>query len=82
MYTFVRPARAEGGALDQVADGVDAVVGGGVELGHRHRRARLDRPAGAARPARLAVGEVLAVERLGEDPAVDVLPVPRGPLKR
>ena len=59
--------RADGGALDQVADGVDAVVGGGVELEEVEAAAGLHVLAWGALAARLALLEVLAVEGLGED---------------
>ena len=59
--------RAEGGPGHQVAHGVDAVVGGGVELVDVERRAPGDLHARRADTARLAVVEVGAVEGLGQD---------------
>ncbi len=62
------PARgAERGPLVQLADAVDAVVRRRVELEHVERRAVLDRPADVADTARLAVGDVRAVQGFGED---------------
>ena len=54
--------------LAQVADGVDAAVGRGVDLDEVHRPALADRGARRAGVARVAVLEVRAVDRLGEDP--------------
>ena len=67
MYTFVRPGRAERRLGDEVADGLDAVVRGGVELVDVEAGAGLDGEARGALAARLAVDRVLAVEDLGED---------------
>ena len=54
--------------LDEVAHGVDAVVGGGVELHEIEERAGRDRQAVLALAARFAVGaEVEAVQRASED---------------
>ena len=61
------PGRAHGRLGDEVADGLDPVVGGGVELVHVERRAVLDGQARLADAARLAVGRVRAVEDLGQD---------------
>ena len=59
--------RAERRLADEVAHGVDAVVGGRVELVQVVRGARLDRQARVAHAAGLAVLQVGAVERLGQD---------------
>ena len=67
MYTLWRPGGAERRPLDQVADGVDAVVGGGVELVHVVAGAALDGQARLALATGLAVDHVLAVQDLGED---------------
>ena len=55
-------------ALAQVADVVDAAVAGGVDLDEVERRALADRDARRAAVAGVAVLEVRAVDRLGEDP--------------
>ena len=59
---------AEGGVGDQVAHGVDPVVGGGVELVDVERGPPGDLDARGAHAARLAVRGVGAVEGLGQDP--------------
>ena len=64
---LVPTGRAERRLLDQVAHGVDAVVGGRVEFVHVVAGAALDRQARLALAARFAVDDVLAVEHLGED---------------
>src|SRR5947209_6517453 len=58
---------AEGGAADEVAHGVDAVVRCGVELVDVERGTVTDLGAGLARVAGLAVLDVAAVEGLGQD---------------
>ena len=55
-------------ALAELADGVDPAVRGGIDLEEVHRPALADRDARRAGVARVAVLEVRAVERLGEDP--------------
>ena len=55
-------------ALAEVADRVDAAVAGGVDLDEVQRRALADRDAGRAGVAGVAVAQVRAVDRLGEDP--------------
>ena len=83
MYTFVRPGEPSAALLDEVAHGVDAVVGGRVELVDVEERARLDGHARVAHAARLAVAAGCSQLRaLARMRAVDVLPVPRGPLNR
>ena len=57
-----------GEALAELADVVDAAVAGGVDLDEVERRALADRDARRAGVAGVAVLEVRAVERLGEDP--------------
>ncbi len=59
--------RTERGLADEIPHGVDAVVGGGVELLQVVRGARLDRGARVAHATRLTVVERGAVESLGED---------------
>ena len=76
------PGRAEGGPGHQVAHGVDAVVGRGVELVHVERRALLHLDARLAHAARLAVRRSVQFRALARMRAVVVLPVPRGPLNR
>src|SRR5262249_9699843 len=61
------PGRAEGGAADQLAHGVDTVVGRGVEFVDVERRAVADLGARVAGVVGLAVDHVGAGERLGED---------------
>ena len=58
----------EGGPGHQVAHGFHPVVGGGVELVDVERGALGDLDAGGADPAGLAVPQVGAVERLGQNP--------------
>ncbi len=55
-------------ARQELADVVDPVVGRGVELDDVQGAALADRVAGGTGVARLAVGHVRAVDRLGEDP--------------
>ena len=62
----VRRRRVDPG--QQLADVVDPVVRGGIELHDIERAALADRVARGARVARLAVRDVRAVDRLGEDP--------------
>ena len=64
---LVPTGRAERRPLDQVTDGVDAVVGRGVELVHVVGGATLDLQTRLALAARLAVDDVPAVQHLGED---------------
>ncbi len=59
--------RAQRRLADEVAHGVDAVVAGRVELLQVVRGARLDGQARVAHAAGLALLQVGAVERLGED---------------
>ena len=61
------PGGADGCALDQVADGVDTVVGGRIELEQVEATARLHVLARGALTTRLAALQVLAVQRLGQD---------------
>ena len=61
------PGRADGDPADELADVVDLVVGGGVQLVQFVRSAPGDGHAGGTPPARLALDEVLAVEGLGQD---------------
>ncbi len=67
MYTLRAARRAQRRLADEVAHGVDAVVGGRVELVQVVGRAGLDGHARLAHAARLAVLQVRAVEGLGED---------------
>ena len=57
-----------GEPVAQLADLVDAAVGGGVDLEDVEGRPLADRDAGLADVARVAVLEVRAVDGLGEDP--------------
>ena len=52
---------------NELAHVVDAVVGRGIELDDIHRTALADGDAGGARVARLAIAQVGAVDRLGQD---------------
>ena len=65
------PAQVRGSREDtrqELAHVADGVVGCRVELGHVQRAAVADGDARGARVARLAVAQVRAVERLGQDP--------------
>ena len=75
--------RAERGPLDEVADGVDPVVRRRVELVDVEARAVLDRH-GTTRTRRTARRRPAFAQfsTLARMRAVDVLPVPRGPLNR
>ena len=64
---LVAAGRGVRGALDQLADVLDAVVAGGVELVDVEARAGVDRQAGWTHATGLAVGRRLAVEHLGQD---------------
>ena len=66
-------------SLAQVADGVDAAVAGRVDLDQVEGRALPDRDARRARVAGVAVLEVRAVDRLGEDPGERGLARPARP---
>ena len=68
--------RAERHLADEVADRLHAVVRRRVELLEVVGRAGLDGQAALARAVRFAVLEVLAVQRLGEDPRRGGLPRP------
>ncbi len=59
--------RTERNLGDEVTDVIDLVVGGGVELVEVEGAALFDGEAALALTTRLAVGQVLAVERLGQD---------------
>ena len=57
-----------GQAIAQLADLVDAAVGGGIDLEDVERRALADGDAGIAGVTRIAVAQVGAVHGLGQDP--------------
>ena len=61
------PRGAQAGVGDEVPHGVDAVVGGCIELVHIERAPLGDLDARGADTARFAVDRLLAVERLGQD---------------
>ena len=60
--------RSQCGVGDELAHGVDTVVGGGIQLVHVERCAAGDLDAGVADPARFAPVGCRAVEGLGQDP--------------
>ena len=74
-HVHLGPARrAERHPADELANVVDLVVGGGVQLVQLVGRARGDGGARRTGAARLAVGEVLTIERLGQDAGGGCLP--------
>ena len=79
----LRPARrTQRDPADELADGVHPVVGGGVELLHVVGGAGVDGQAAVAGAVGLTVGQVLAVERLGEDPGGGGLAGSAGPAEQ
>ena len=72
----------ERGPGDQVAHGLHPVVGGGIELVDVERGSLGDLEAGGADPAGLTVARSVQLRALARIRAVEVLPVPRGPLNR
>ena len=67
VHLVAAGAGGVGGLVPQVADVVDAVVGGGVHLDHVEDAAVVDAAADRAAAAGVAVCGVQAVDRLGED---------------
>ena len=55
------------GIVTQIADIVDTVVGGRIDLQHIHTGARIDGSASLADIAGIAVVRIQAVDRLGKD---------------
>ena len=55
------------GIVTQIADIVDAVVGGGIDLQHIHAGARIDGLTGLADIAGIAVMGIQTVDRLGKN---------------
>jgi hypothetical protein len=76
---------ADGGEVDPVPEVpylVDPAVGGRVHLDHVKRRVVHDGPAAVAGPVRLGRRPRAQFSPIASTFAVEVFPVPRGPLKR
>ena len=74
--------RLQDDVVADLADVVDAALGGGVHLDHVERCAGGDRAAGVALLHGVAVGPCAQLSALATIRASEVLPVPRGPANR
>ena len=67
VHTLLHLAGGVDGIVAQVADVVNAVVGGRIDLQNIHAGARIDGPAGLADIAGIAVVGIQAVDRLAQN---------------